>query len=179
MSKENKNLKKNLEKIFLESDSSDQIFDAFQLLLFNKIDDMDIVRVFLANPSLSIDEIVMYSEKLASTFVELSYEIFLWTGYVFESKFGCTDYSLNYYQKASSVSPSEYAPYVSAIHLYNFEYPLPSNKIIIKMVEDGAPCVKKRSKVYYEFAKLYQELGNREKHIKYTELAERSALTED
>ncbi|MBI9071935.1 MAG: hypothetical protein JEY94_10070 [Melioribacteraceae bacterium] len=179
MTKENKNLKKNLEKIFIESNSSEQIFDAFQLLLYNNLEDMDIIRVFLGNPSLSIDEIVMYSEKLALTFTNQAYEIFLWTGYVFESKFGCADYSLNYYIKASKKSPKEFAPFVSAINLYNFEYPLPANKNIIKMVEEGAACVKKRSKVYSEFAKLHQKLGDRELNLKYTELAERSALTED
>ena len=179
MTKENKNLKKNLEKIFIESNSTDQIFDAFQLLLFNNLEDMDLIRVFLANPTLSVDEIIMYSEKLASTFTELAYEIFIWTGYVFESKFGCAEYSLSYYKKAADTSPSEFAPYIFAINLYNFEFALPTNNNIIKMVEDGAPSVKKRSKVFYEFAKLYKKLGNKELNMKYTELAERSALTED
>lgn len=179
MNKSNKNLKSNLEKIFVESSSTDHLFDAFQLLIFNKIDDMDLIRILLANPCLSIDELIMFCEKAAKEFSHLKYEIYIWTGYVFESKFNCAEYSLNYYKKAFEIDNKEYAPLICALGLYKFDYPLPTNKLILEFVENNAHTVKKRSKVYYELSKLFEELGNKEKYIKYKELSDRSALTED
>jgi hypothetical protein len=170
------------ESIFRNSTSRDEIFDAFNLAVKNKIYDKDLYKILLANPALSNEEIIMYTEKLCKERKELGYDLYNWTGYLFYLKdrdFSLLDNSLYYFQKAFMLNPEEYKPLISALSLYNYEIDLPANADILRLVNTGLSKVKKKSVIYRQLSKHYGKLGNEELCRKFSRLAERSRREEN
>ena len=64
-----------LENIFLTSTSSEELFDAFDTALKGNIGDLEIYKILLANPALSIDEIEMYVKILSEKFPSMKYDL--------------------------------------------------------------------------------------------------------
>lgn len=176
------NLKVNLERVFKSSKNPDELFDAFQLVIFKKVNDPDLLKILLANPVLSNDELMMYAEKIVKDFPENSYEIFMWTAKVIENKtyqIDCQEKALKYLDRALQISPAEKEPLLKAIDLYNFDLPIALNNQIIGFVEEKVTSVFGKSDVYYKLAKLYKKLGLREKSRDCEYLAEKSAAEEN
>ena len=143
-----------IEKIFRESNSSEELFDAFQLSINTGIKDLELYKILLANPTLSKDEIIMFTEKLGAEFVEGSYDLYMWTANIFENNISDYEYvenSLLYYQKFAAIKPHKADPLISALKLYNYEIELPANSLIHKMVTNGVKNVNLKSKVYLDF----------------------------
>ena len=76
---------KEIEFIFSNSNSADELFDAFHIAISEKIRDEELYKKLLWNKALSADEISMFAEKISHDFPELSFNIFFWTAQVFES----------------------------------------------------------------------------------------------
>ena len=76
---------KKIERIFRNSNNSDEIFDAFTEAVKEKIDDVNLYKILLGNHSLSKDEIIMYAEKLCKEFPHHKYEIYMWVASIFQN----------------------------------------------------------------------------------------------
>lgn len=168
-----RNLKYNLEKIFRDSNSSEIIYDAFQLLLLYKIKDANLFKMLLANPSLSSDEITMFSEKLAKEFKECSYDIYFWTAKVLENKFGCHTIAANFYIKAINIKPFKYEAFNNLLNLYDYEVQSHLNNSIIEFILTALEFVEEKTYVYQALSGHYQKLGNLDLFNKYSRLAEK------
>ncbi len=178
------NLKSNLEKIFQNSRNSDELFDAFQLLIFKKINDLELFKILLANSSISKDELLMFSEKLAKDFPDSAGDIYLWMSRVIENKTSqteCMDIALQYLKKAWLTKKSNNEALLRACSLYNAEYDIdfPLNKNVITFIEESVNYVKSKSKIYYSLAKIYKKAGFKEKCRECEMLAEKWASVED
>lgn len=167
-----KNLRKNLESIFRDSNNIDALFDAFQLLIFYKIKDKNLFETLLANPVLSADEVSLFADKLAKEFKTCSYHIYFWTAEIFETRFLCQEYSFNYFSKAAQLKPFSHEPFVSMLRVYNYDYQTTTNIHIIEFIENRVEFVEKKSKVYSALANHYIKIGDDLLMSMYKSLAE-------
>ena len=178
----NKDYKKEVEKIFRESNSSNELFDAFHFALSKKISDLESYKILLANPALSKDEIKMFTEKLSSLHTDKAFDIYSWSAGVLENK--TTDYTfiedaVNYYIKAAHTDPAKHEPLVRLTRLFNYEINFPTNTTILNFINDGVASVKEKRKVYNALADVYKKLGNETIMKRYKELAAKSARNEN
>ncbi len=170
-----------IEEIFRSSTSSDELFDAFQDAIKLKLSDIGLYKILLGNPTLSPDEIKLFTEKLIKEIPGGSFDLLMWAGKVFEHH---TDYfnyvndALFYYQRAFSVQPESYKPLLSLLGLYNYEINLPINQKIFDVIDKSVSSVELKSKIYYALSKHYKKCGDSSLEIKYYALAERAAEKE-
>ncbi|MFC2084135.1 hypothetical protein ACFLS9_03680 [Bacteroidota bacterium] len=163
-----------IETIFRESDSPDEIFDALQSAIFKKISDINLYKILLGNPSLSRDELIMFTEKICGVFCTLKFDLYMWLASILESNY--EDYknienSLDYYIKAFSIRPAENKSLISALDLYNYDIELPTNSNIIHFIETGIQSVDNKNEVYSKLANHYRKRGIAELFEKYKRLA--------
>lgn len=166
-----------LENIFRNSNDSDELFDAFQVALEKKINDIELYKILLANPALSEDEICMYTDKIVKEFEQYSYSFFIWTAKLFEPltyKIESLEKSFYYFRKAAQLNPTNHVPYVEALNLYNYEIDMELNTRIIKFIEDSVKYVNEKSKVYKKLAEHYKLIGDFELQKKYELLTQKS-----
>lgn len=172
---------KNIESIFRSSTSPDELFDAFRNAIGLRIDDIELYKILLANPSISTDEIKMYTEKLLREFSEKSFQINIWAARIFENRSNYYEHlesAVYYYEKAAAAKPTDHTALVELLKLYNTEIDLPINKKILEIVEERSPAVNLKSKVYFELADLYKKKGDLVKGSRYLALAEKAAERE-
>ena len=146
------------------------------------LSDADLYKILLANPALSTDELLMYTEKIANEFKKCCFDLFLWTGEILGNRIGdssSTNDALNYFKRAVTEKPTEIQPYLSILGLYNYEIDLPINSEIIKEVVSGIKKAKQTSKLYYALADHYEKAENYHLKKKYLGLAEKAALQEN
>jgi hypothetical protein len=170
-----------IENIFRCSSSSEELFDTFNEALKHRIKSLESYKVLLANPSLTPDEIKMFTEKIITELPNKAYDINLWTANVFESsaaEYDRLEDSLNYYERAYFHLPIAHEPLLKILNLYNYELNYPSNKKIISFIEQGIDLVKQKSKIYYALANHYRRIGNCRMEVRYLSLAEKEALNE-
>jgi hypothetical protein len=179
---EEKDLREKLERIFRVSDCSDELFDAFNLAVKNKIEDSELYKILLGNPALTKDEILMYTETLTQEFPNSSYELFIWTAGLFENNtfdYFSIDKSLHYYKKALDSNPVSHKPLINALKLYNYEIGLPTNSSIIDFIKENIQRIKDKKEVYLSLVGHYQKVGSLELKRKYQALAEKAQRDED
>ena len=172
---------KEIESVFRNSTSSDELFDAFSQAINLKIVDLELYKILLANPVISSDEIKMYTEKLLRELPESSCRIYMWTANVFESRspgYSNFDDIILYYQKAISFKPTEVEPFLNLLKLYNYDVEILYNGKIMDIVENGIGGVKVKSKIYYALSDLFKKLNNNNTAARYLALAEKSAELE-
>ena len=177
-----KNYKYEIENIFRESNSTNELFDAFHFALSKKILDLDLFKILLANPALSRDELKLFAEKLCTVLTEKSYDIYTWSARILENKtsdLGFVEDAVSYYIKAAQTHPEKHEPFLNLIKLYNFDINFPTNKVIINFITDGLNSLQNKSKVYSALADLYKTLGDNKLMLKYKKSAEKSAREEN
>lgn len=171
-----------IESIFRNSNSSDELFDAFINSLNHNLSDIDLYKILLANPTLNKDELIMFTEKLAKEFKKYSSDLYLWTANIFENNcedYECLEKSVQYYQKAGLANPTDPTPYLSLLNLYNYDFETPANKQILNIIDKGIDKVKKKSKVYFSLSDHYKKIGNVSLQKRYSRLAEKFAREEN
>lgn len=172
---------KEIENIFRNSTSSDELFDAFQEALRLNLRELEIFKILLANLALSTDEVKMFTEKLLKQIPESSFDICMWTAKVFGNYLLEPDRledAVRYYSRAISHHPSSHESQIQILNLYNYEIEVAINQKIIGIVESTVQAIDKKSKVYYALADHYKRIGNLERATKYLALAEKSAERE-
>jgi hypothetical protein len=168
------NIRDYIESVFRASDSSGELFDALKLAISNKIEDASLYKILLANPTLSKDELTMFTEKICEDFEHCRYEIYLWAAEVFESRSGDADFienSLYYYQKAFLTKPEEHVPLLGAFNLFNYDYEISANKNILSLINIGVATVSKKSIVYRKLSDHFKKLGDEELMVRYEMMA--------
>lgn len=170
--------KEEIERIFRSSNDSNEIFDAFQASLLLKITDVELYKILIGNPTLSFDEIAMYTEKLSNEFPNFSFELYLWTAQLLETKslnIDALETALHYYAKAAKINPADHTPFIKAINLYNYEMNFNLNELVEEFVESGIKSVKNLSSLYKTLADHFKKIGDEESTKKYLRLFEKSS----
>ncbi len=167
---------------FSTSTDFNEIFDAFQWALSQKMKDVELYRLLFWNPSLTADEVRLFGEKLAGEFPELAYDVYLWLASVFEVTYSSNDnfeLALHYYQKASSVRPAEPDPYLDASDCYDPDLNIPPLTVLIDFVRRGLEHVPDQVILYKRLAHLYELAGDAQQSEIYRRKADESARDTD
>ena len=174
------NLKLHFEKLFRELSSPDELFDAFKNALENKINDIELYKIFLGNIALSPYEVRMFTEKLCNEFKDLSFDLYMWSASILENcnARNCVEMSFEYYRKAAEADSFSHLPYFSIVKLYNPEIDIPPQKELFQILQNSLEKVKYKSKIYLAMAELYGKLDNLTLKQKYTALAAKLAQYE-
>lgn len=174
------NLKVHFEKLFRELSSPDELFDAFKDALENKINDIELYKIFLGNLALSPYEVRMFTEKLCNEFKDLSFDLYMWSAGILEncSQRNSMEMSMEYYRKAAEADSFNHLPYLSMVKLYNPEIDIPPQKELLQILQNGLEKVKYKSKIYLAMAELYGKLDNLLLKQKYSALAAKLARYE-
>ncbi len=168
--------KKEIEYIFINSSSPDELFDAFRAAIENNIKDVTLYKSLLWNKALSPDEIAMYAEKICKEFPDSSFKIYYAVGQILESisVYGIYhERAMHYYKKAADSNPDSHEPFVAIAKMYNYELDCPKLKNVLKILEQGVEAVHLKSKVYFAISNIYKKTGNKEKEKFYQALGEK------
>lgn len=177
----NTNLKQHFEKLFRESTSSDDLFDAFRNAIEKKVKDGELYKILLGNAALSPYEIKMFTEKLCEEFRDLSFDLYMWTGNVLENcnAKDAIEMSLEYYKKAINADNLNYLPYFSLVKIFDPEINIPTQEELLQILKTGLDKVKLKSKIYLALAELYNKLNNLQLKQMYIGLASKTARNEN
>jgi len=163
-----------IEFVFRNSNSPEELFDAFRKAITGRVEDIELYKILLANPILSGEELKMYTEHLSKVFRDNAFDLFMWTGKIFShytSEYERLEDSISYFVKAFYKNPRSHEPTCKLLQLYNYDMNLPTNKVILDVVEECVNLVEKKSEVYKELSRLYSRTGNGEKAAEYMHLA--------
>jgi len=148
---------------FSAATNFNEIFDAFESAINQKIDDIGLYRLLFWNDSLQIEEIILFGEKLAKEFPHNAYDIYMWMANVFEAVFASRDnfeHSLFYYQKAATVSPAIPDPYLDACDCYDPDLNIPPLEALIEFVKRGVEHVQNKKSLCSRLSYLYHLFGD-------------------
>ncbi|KAB2922777.1 MAG: hypothetical protein F9K22_10740 [Bacteroidetes bacterium] len=154
--------KTEIRHIFNTSKNFNELFDAFDAAVHQRIDDVELYRILFWNDSLGQDELVLFGEKLAREFRHIAYDVYMWLANVFEVIFGKKDnyeMAFTYYQKAAAIKPDEVDPYLDACDCYNPDLDLPPAKNLIEFLKIGYEFVPNRKNICLRLAVLHQTIG--------------------
>ncbi len=171
----NKKFIENLENVFRTSGSQEELFDTFRLSIENRIKDEELYKILLRNKALSIDEILMYTEKICKVFPDLSYSIYYCVAQLLESisSYGKhNERALDYYIKASALIPSSNEPYLAIAKMYNNELNVPRFEVVVEKLEEGISKVDVKSPLCFALSNLYLNRGEDEKALSCQKLGE-------
>lgn len=155
-----------IRKIFSSSTDFNEIFDAFQGALTQKINDVELYRLLFWNQSLTADEIRLFGEKLAAEFQDLAFDVYLWLASVFEVTTATDDnyeLALQYYQKAATIRPAEPDPYLDACDCYDPDLNIPPLGILMEFLHRGLEHVENPAPLFKRMASLYELAGDAER----------------
>ena len=164
-----------IRQCFSRSTDFNEIFDAFQSAVNQKIKDVEHYRLLFWNHSLTPDELRLFGEKLAQEFPDIAYDVFLWLASVFEVTYSSSDnyeLALHYYQRAAHVQPARPDPYLHACDCYDPDLNIPPLSALIEFLKDGTQHVKEPVALYKRLAHLYELAGDAEQSEHYRRKAE-------
>jgi len=170
-------IKSEIERIFRDSSSPDELFDAFQNAIKLRLRDPELYKILLSNMSLSVDEIKMYVEKLSKEFRDISYDVYLWAAKLFEaaSTFDSIGEALNYYHRAIEYRGDDYKPYLQIMKLYNQDIDFPPKERISSILKKGLSEVQRKSKLCFGIADFYKKMNDAEMNRKFMMLGSKYA----
>lgn len=154
-----------IKRRFEFSTDFNEIFDAFEEAMRQRIPSIDLYRLLFMNPSLSPDELCLFGEKLAFEIRELAYDVYIWLARVFEATHSMLDnYELTfaYYQKAASVKPDVIDTYLRAADCYEPDLNIPPISKLIAFLKRGTEHVPSPRELYERLVYFYEILGNDE-----------------
>lgn len=169
-----------IRKRFESSNEFNEIFDAFQQAIHQRIDDIELYRQLFWNHSLTPDELCLFGEKLARDFQSLAYDTYMWLANVFEVTYSMFDnykLALEYYAKAAAVRPSELAPYLDAADCYEPDLNIPPIDSLLEFLRLGEELVHAPKAIYQRLAYLYSIVGDHEQSEKYRRKADEGLLS--
>lgn len=152
-----------IRRCFSTSNDFNEIFDAFESALSQKLKDVEPYRLLFWNHSLTPDEVRLFGEKLAAEFPDLAYDVYLWLASVFEVTYSSNDnyeLALHYYQKAADVQPARPDPYLDACDCYDPDLNIPPLDSLIDFLHRGVPHVPNPRTLYKRLAQFYDVAGD-------------------
>ena len=162
---------------FSRSTDFNEIFDAFEGALVQRLEEVELYRLLFWNHALTPDELCLFGEKLAKEFPNIAYDVYMWLASVFEVTYSSYDnYELciEYYKKGARVRPSEPDPYLDACDCYEPDLNIPPVDVLIDFVKEGLNHVKNKKSLYSRLSHLYHIIGNNELSEFYHQKAEES-----
>ena len=160
---------------FAGSNDFNEIFDAFEDAVQEKLDDIELYRLLFWNHSLTPDELCLFGEKLGKEFPNLAYDIYRWLASVFAVTYSAYDnyeLALKYYKKASFASPAELEPYIDACDCYEPDLNIPPVDALIEFLRYGCEYVPKPKLLYSKLAYFFGLLGNTDESERYRQKAD-------
>ena len=160
---------------FSSSSDFNEIFDAFEDALQQKIHDVELYRLLFWNNSLSPEELCLFGEKLAKEFAGLAYDTFMWLASVFEVTYSSYDnfeLTIRYYRKAAKVRPSEPDPYLDAADCFDPDLNIPPADILIEFLKEGLKHVSNQKVLLQRLSYMYQLIGDQSQSDYYRNLAD-------
>ena len=154
-----------IRKRFEVSKEFNEIFDAFEQAIDQRLDDIELYRQLFWNHTLTPDELCLFGEKLVREFPNLAYDVYMWLASVFEVTYAMYDNyerALEYYRKASSVRPAEPDPYLDAADCYEPDLNIPPISRLIEFLKSGTTAVSAPKPLYQRLAHFYELCGNDE-----------------
>ena len=164
-----------IRKCFSTSTDFNEIFDAFQSALAQKVKDVEPYRLLFWNQSLTPDEVRLFGEKLAGEFPDLAYDVYLWLASIFEVTYSSNDnyeLAVHYYQKAALAKPAEPDPYLDACDCYDPDLNIPPIASLIEFVKHGIEHVANPTTLYKRLSHLYEMAGDDEQSEFYRRKAD-------
>lgn len=158
-------IKKEIEKIFRISSSSEELFDTFRTTIELRIKDVELYKTLLRNKALSVDEIGMYTEKICKEFPEMCYSIYFCTAQILSSisTYGkYHDKAFGYYKKAATSQSSLIEPYLAIVEMYNAELNKPPFEEVVQTLQEGIQTVNLKSRLCFTLVDLFKSRGNEE-----------------
>ena len=172
-----------IRKRFESSNEFNEIFDAFEQALEQRLEDLELYRLLFWNPKLTTDELCLFGEKLTQVFPDLAFGTYMWLASVFEVTHSIDDnyeLALKYYKKAAAAKPKEISPYLDASDCYEQDLNIPPLNMLIDFLKQGTNSVSDPRQLYERLAHLYELAGNDEMSIFYKrKLEEGSSQTEN
>ncbi len=172
---EAKKLHKEIVKVFQFSNSQDDLFDNFRIAIDKRIKDITLYNALLWNKALSINEILMFAEKICKEIPEFCLDIYLSVAKILDSNslYGNNKESaFDYIKKAASSEKNSIEPYIVISEMYNKELNLPPFDQITVFFENGFHLVKEKSKLSFLLARLYGKIGDIETGKSYQKKGE-------
>ncbi len=160
---------------FGNSTDFNELFDAFEDALEQKIQDVEVYRILFWNHSLGPDELCLFGEKLAKEFSGIAYDVYMWLASVFEVTYSSYDnfeLALRYYRKAAEAKPSEPDPYLDACDCYDPDLNIPPAEVLIEFLKEGLKQVSNRKQLLLRLSHLYNLIGDQEQSNFYRDLAD-------
>ena len=154
-----------IRKRFETSKDFNEIFEAFEHALKQRIDDIELYRQLFWNHSLSPDELKLFGEKLSLEFSHIAYDVYMWLASVFEATTSMNDnyeLALEYYRKAAQAESSHLEPYLYAADCFEPDLNIPPIAVLINFLKEGIQKVSAQKLLYQRLSHLYEIAGNDE-----------------
>jgi tetratricopeptide (TPR) repeat protein len=150
---------------FESSTDFNEIFEAFEHALRQRLDDIELYRQLFWNPSLSPDELRLFGEKLSHEHAHISYDVYMWLAGVFEATTSTNDnyeLAVEYYRKAARSAPVRPEPYLYAADCYEPDLNIPPIAVLINFLKEGTQNVPAPKLLFQRLSHLYDSIGNDE-----------------
>jgi len=160
---------------FAQGKDFNEIFDAFEDALAQRIQDVELYRLLFWNSILSPDELCLFGEKLAKEFPNLAYDTYMWLANVFEVTYASYDnfeLAINYYRKAAKAKQEAIEPYLNAADCYEPDLNIPPFEILVSFLKEGTNYVADKKTLLQRLSILYQMAGDQEQSDFYRKLAD-------
>jgi len=155
---------------FESSKEFNEIFDAFEQAIEQRLDDIGLYRQLFWNSSLKAEELLLFGEKIAKEFRPIAYDVYMWLANVFEvthSMYDNYELAFQYYKKASTVKPEAIEPYINAADCYEHDLKIPSINLLIDFLKHGITIVSDPNSLYLKLVHLFELSGNDEMSMFY------------
>jgi hypothetical protein len=160
---------------FANSADFNDLFDAFEDALAQRIQDVELYRLLFWNHSLGPDELCLFGEKLAKEFPDIAYDTYMWLASVFEVTYSSYDnfeLAITYYRKAAGARPSSPDPYLDACDCYDPDLNIPPVDVLLEFLRQGLDNVNNKKVVLMRLSHLYHLIGDEEQSNYYRDLAD-------
>jgi tetratricopeptide (TPR) repeat protein len=148
---------------FAGSNDFNEIFDAFEDAVNQRLIDLELYRLLFWNHSLTPDELCLFGEKLAKEFPETAFEVYRWLASVFAVTYSAYDnyeLALTYYKKAAYTRPADPVSYLDAADCYESDLNIPPIDGLIEFLKFGLERTSKPEPLLRRLSKLYSILGD-------------------
>ena len=166
-----------IRKRFESSTEFNEIFDAFQQAIDQRLDDIELYRLLFWNHTLTPPELCLFGEKLAKDFPALAFDAYMWLANVFEVTYAMYDnyeLALEYYRKAAECRMDDAAPYNEAAECYEPDLSIPPLSHLVDFLKQGVGRVKAPKTLYERLAYFYDLMGNDEMSMYFRRKLEES-----
>jgi len=160
---------------FANAADFNDLFDAFEDALAQRIQDVELYRLLFWNHSLGPDELCLFGEKLAKEFPDIAYDTYMWLASVFEVTYSSYDnfeLAITYYRKAAGARPSSPHPYLDACDCYDPDLNIPPVDVLLEFLKQGLDNVNNKKVVLMRLSHLYLLIGDEEQSNYYRDLAD-------